>query len=716
MNSNRSFLLVFIFLTFSFLAQGQGLIAYYPFDNNTADFSGNNNDGTFHGGVKATTDRFGKPCGAIQFNGKDGYISVPNSTSLQSPKNSLSVSVWFKLDSAPSQRGNRWLSILCKGSEREEQYYNPQYRIQVYQSPIQSTVSLSTDFTEYDTNFVANAFPYGQWLFYVLVYDGQNVTSFVNGNKIWEFPYANIFFKNDNPLDIGRDMPGNIEYFCGALDELRIFNTALTQDEIRNLFTKDIASAAIETIDLTCPIDIIVPNDIGKCSAKVNFNKAAVDYNCGNANVKQIGGLTSGSSFPIGVSKISFETKSRTGVTKVCDVNVTVLDQEPPVIDCLRDTVLKMNDKSSKGVVFNYKTPLAKDNCSHASLSKSEGLPSGSTFPEGKNTIRFIAVDEANNKKECAFNVYVTSSENATIISSKSCLQDIVKSNDPLQCGAIVNYEVLDNKYTMVEGIASGRFFPVGLTTIKLQKKLSGNLTEECMFTVDVRDNEKPYIHCQEDINIEAIGTETSAIVNYLLPETSDNCKVDSLYITHGFISGSRFPLGTTPVSYRAIDATGNSAECSFNVRVINKNARVAINTEKTLTKPYLPDKVVYTPDLKFKKCMLTLLLYDDGQEDNDTVSVYFNGDEIVSREMIRLRDHHIIVRSVSLVSGKRNDFIVRAWNNGSISPNTIKIEFYEGNHNDNALRLRKQKPARVRVLHSHPGVAGAISIQCSAR
>ena len=330
---------------------GKTLIAYYPFDNHTADLSGNNNDGYFYGGLKTTTDRFGNPCGALYFNGKDAFIQVPNSVSLKSPVKAITVTCWFKLDSPSLLKDKKWLTLVCKGKDFEESYLNPQYRVQVYQSPIQSTISINTDFTEYDSNFVKNSFPTG-WNFFALVYDGKYVRTFLNKVQIWEFAYTKTFSPNDDPLFIGRDIPGNMEFFAGALDDLRIFNGALTGTEITNIYQKDIPAVSKKDPEILCPADITVNNDPGTCFAKVNFNKAAVDYDCGNLTVKQTEGLPSGSNFQIGESKLIFEIKNKNGVAKTCTTKIIVMDKEPPAFRCKEDTFILRTDSSVIGFYY----------------------------------------------------------------------------------------------------------------------------------------------------------------------------------------------------------------------------------------------------------------------------------------------------------------------------------------------------------------------------
>jgi hypothetical protein len=61
---------------------------------------------------------------------------------------------------------------------------------------------------------------------------------------------------------------------------------------------------------------------------------------------------------------------------------------------------------------------------------------------------------------------------------------------------------------------------------------------------------------------------ETGAVVNYDLPTATDNCGTPSVQLISGPASGAVFPLGTTTVTYRATDASGNTADCSFTVTV----------------------------------------------------------------------------------------------------------------------------------------------------
>ena len=73
-----------------------GLVAWYPFNGNANDESGNGNNGTVNGAV-LTNDRNGVTNRSYFFDGANDYIEVPFSTSL-AIQNQISYSVWIQMD------------------------------------------------------------------------------------------------------------------------------------------------------------------------------------------------------------------------------------------------------------------------------------------------------------------------------------------------------------------------------------------------------------------------------------------------------------------------------------------------------------------------------------------------------------------------------------------------------------------------------------------
>lgn len=204
----------------------KGMIAHYLFNGELSDNSGNENTGNPNGGIKFDVDRFGNICGALKFNGSDGFVSVPSSRSLKSPKRKFSVAVWFRLD---AEAGDiKWLTVCCKSNSSMELPNSPQYRFQA----TNQTISFNTEFTENIVKDVA----IDTWHHYAMVYNGRQITAYLDGKPFFEFPYQTTIMSNDMPLEIGRDVPGNLEYFAGSLDDLRIYNRALSPKEITAIY------------------------------------------------------------------------------------------------------------------------------------------------------------------------------------------------------------------------------------------------------------------------------------------------------------------------------------------------------------------------------------------------------------------------------------------------------------------------------------------------
>ncbi len=94
------------------------------------------------------------------------------------------------------------------------------------------------------------------------------------------------------------------------------------------------------------------------------------------------------------------------------------------------------------------------------------------------------------------------------------------------------------------------------------------NNTATCTANVTVEDLTPPVIDCPADIVIDANANDCSAIVSWTDPVITDNCSVGEISSSHN--SGDQFPEGTTIVSYKVTDASGNSSSCSFSVTVNN--------------------------------------------------------------------------------------------------------------------------------------------------
>jgi hypothetical protein len=396
---------VFILIGFIFFvgysSKAQSPIAYYKFDNNTTDYSGNNNDGVIRGMVKPTTDRFGNPCGALLFDGQTGFIEVPSSSSLESPSSALTIAVWYKLSDVAGPA--KWLTAVCKGIGSSE-LQNPQYRLQVQQTPGfasticrnsngSSTISINTAFTKCDDNFFQHSFEADKWCFYAVVYDGTKVSAYMNDAKVFEQAYSGGFAYNNSPLHIGLDEPGLTEYFSGALDDLRIYAQALTESEILNLYNdQQGASKDVEEFTLEAPGNIKAFAPGSGCAANVNFKEPAAISLCSPVTVLQTAGQQSGSLFDCGKHLISYTATSQAGYVQSCSFYIQVYDTISPLLHMPPDTTIYIN-KGDAGAIYKYNQPTATDNCGAALCTLTAGNNSGDLFKPGVNVVTYTAKD-----------------------------------------------------------------------------------------------------------------------------------------------------------------------------------------------------------------------------------------------------------------------------------------------------------------------------------
>lgn len=205
-----------------------GLIGWWPFDGNANDGSGNNNNGT-SSGATLTTDRFGHADSAYFFNGTSSYISISTSASLESPTTGLTMSAWVNL-AGYSLVGQPYDPILTKSNSSANGFM---YRFDVNLN--------GTGFYAGINNWTTNAgvgynLLLNQWYLLSAVLDSFTSYIYMNDSLVNSLPFTTNISNNTLPLEIGRDVPGITEVFNGKIDDVAIWNRALTPQEITNLY------------------------------------------------------------------------------------------------------------------------------------------------------------------------------------------------------------------------------------------------------------------------------------------------------------------------------------------------------------------------------------------------------------------------------------------------------------------------------------------------
>ncbi len=234
----KYFLLAFILimgLTTTIIGQNipsyvptNGLIGWWPFNGNANDESGNNNNGTNNGAI-LTADRFGNANSAYSFDGSNSYISVPSSASLESPTKRLTLSAWINL-AGFSLIGQAFGPILTKSNSSANSFM---YRFDI---DLNGT-GFYAGINDWNTNVGSSYnFLLNQWYMVSAVLDSSIVYLYENDSLVNTQAFSTNILNNTLPLEFGRDVPGFTEVFNGKIDDIGIWNSALTQQQITNLY------------------------------------------------------------------------------------------------------------------------------------------------------------------------------------------------------------------------------------------------------------------------------------------------------------------------------------------------------------------------------------------------------------------------------------------------------------------------------------------------
>jgi len=199
-----------------------GLAAWYPFDGNVNDASGNQNNGTAYNLLPGPNPA-GQANSALYFNGTNSWVEVPNSPSLMSPISGLTISGWIK-----SEVNNAF--FLCKINGPSMNAY--QYRTGIDIN--NDTYYLGFNGQDYNSGS-SIPIPLNEWFHYAVTYNGDSIKFYINGVLSSKVKQTGTIIPNDQRLEIGRDAYGPIEWLKGWMDELRIYNRALSAAEIQNL-------------------------------------------------------------------------------------------------------------------------------------------------------------------------------------------------------------------------------------------------------------------------------------------------------------------------------------------------------------------------------------------------------------------------------------------------------------------------------------------------
>ena len=315
------------------------------------------------------------------------------------------------------------------------------------------------------------------------------------------------------------------------------------------------------------PVDLTV-EATSASGAAVGYTVSAIDLVDGTVPVSC--SQASGSTFPLGVTKVGCTATDKAGNQADFGFEVAVRDTTAPIPPPPVD--LTVEATSANGAIVTY-DPIATD-LVDGKIAMPCVPASGSTFPLGVTKVGCTATDKAGNQADLGFEVTVRDTTEPVLE-----LPDDFEVAATSKRGAVVIYpasatDLVDGEVPVTCSPGSGRWFRLRTTRVRCSAKDNAGNQGRGSFRVTVRDKTPPVLHLPDDMTVlhpDPVTYEASATDN-VDPQVTPECKPPSG-------AGEReFPVNVeTPVNCTATDEAGNHAEGSFTVSVVSE---VVINEQ----------------------------------------------------------------------------------------------------------------------------------------
>ncbi len=229
-----------------------GLIGYWPFSGNANDVSGNNNNGTVSGAVLGS-DRNGNANSCYDFNGQGDYIQCQPILQLDNSPY-MTLSCWFKIEGPNTNLDcvngcAQYLMSQGIDAATGSSFFGLAYN----QSVVPYSFGMVNGYSNLFITSLSGTSDFSGWNQMTLVFSFGANKLYLNGSLVATSNYMGVVSSPNLPLFFGK-YNGDIGfpyYVNGKIDDIGIWNRALTEAEVAELYYGCTVSATLQPIDIS---------------------------------------------------------------------------------------------------------------------------------------------------------------------------------------------------------------------------------------------------------------------------------------------------------------------------------------------------------------------------------------------------------------------------------------------------------------------------------
>lgn len=243
-----------------------GLVAYYPFNGNVNDESGNAVNGTNNGGT-FINDRYGNASKAIQFNG-NSWIDI--GTSIQD--SIFIINFWANISALPTS-GNTAAFISKIDNNSPNLYKN--YEVRLLSDGKLNIIIAGGSFI-WNAFTSANGLSINNWKMISIRFNGNSASIFIDGLLDASSSFSRCKISNVKTVFGRRAVPNSAGqdnlFFNGKLDEVRFYNRSLSDSEIQQIYQAERVIPDLYIYYLNIPTEVRQGED-AKVTIKATVTK-----------------------------------------------------------------------------------------------------------------------------------------------------------------------------------------------------------------------------------------------------------------------------------------------------------------------------------------------------------------------------------------------------------------------------------------------------------